>query len=195
MGTGTEIILGFPFSEKKRFKYFSDNIFKNTEYENINILDDISKLKKGIKLQRYYDKTYQPFQIFQNKLIEAQKECFKHVLNLEDSDIIVSHMFGIKRKLNNTYVTDGISIFSLFEISYFYNHVDMKESKKEIIIGISLTGYHVPVFLDYNSKYEGLYPLILNSKMKKLMNTAKKLISKQIPVFERAVYCIKEMHY
>jgi hypothetical protein len=56
MGTGTEIILGFPFSEKKRFKYFSDNIFKNTEYENINILDDISKLKKGIKLQRYYDK-------------------------------------------------------------------------------------------------------------------------------------------
>jgi len=189
--TGNEIVLGFPYKSTKLFNYFCDNIFKGTRYENFQFRKYIEKMENE---KHYYteitekiDRVNKKFRIFKKSLLYAQKCSLIHIVSTSD----VKH---IKRKTNNwEMVTDkGQREFSFFNLYWDKNYDEPLEYS---VIGISVSGRYNPTFVDYENEQGTLYPVILDAKTKKLMNLAKIYISENIPIFKKALWCVKEMMY
>lgn len=191
MTTGNEIMLGFPYKSTKLFNYFCDNIFKGTQYENFNFRRYIEKMEiqkhEYDEITEKIDRVNKKFRIFKKSLLYAQKCSLMHIASTSD----VKH---IKRKTYNwDMVTDkGQRNFRFFKL---YWDKDYDEDLENSVIGISVSGRYTPTFVDYENKQGTLYPIIFDAKTKKLMNLAKIYISENIPIFKKALWCVKEMRY
>lgn len=198
MGLGSELILGFPYKNKKLFRYFCKNIFVTTNYRNFDILKilEVYETSDFDNAQDYKDydhdnqineKITKKLKYFDLTLRKIHKKClselgFKNIKDTKDDYLFATTKCG-KRE------------FYPFRLTYYLDECDMGEGIDELIIGISISGWGRPVLADYKDPSGGIYPIIFDKKLKSVMAIAKKLISKEIPVFKRALWCVKEMHY